>query len=64
MTEHRPPWPTDKPPHERGMFQQYEQFATEAAVRLAFLNKFGYPPKYAKQDGGCWLAGPIEEEER
>ena len=59
MTEHRPPWPADKKPQDRGVFQQYEKFATEAAVRLAFLDKYGYPPKYVKQFGGGWLAGPI-----
>jgi len=62
VTEHRDPWPADKPPQERGVFQMYERFAVEQDVRLAFLDKYGYPPKYTLRTGGGWLAGPIGRE--
>jgi len=63
MTEHRPPWPADKPPKERGLFQLYERFAMEADVREAFLKRYGYPPAHVERTGGGVLAGPIREEE-
>lgn len=62
MTEHRPPWPADKEPKERGLYQGYERFASESSVRAAFLAKYGYPAKSATLDGGGWKLGPIREE--
>ena len=64
MTERRPPWPADKPPKERGLFQLYEKFAILADVRLAFEHKYGYAPAHIHYTGGGWLAGPIREGER
>ena len=63
MTERRPPWPADKKPQDRGVFQLYERFATASAVRLAFEAKYGYPATHVKHTGGGWLAGPIREGE-
>ena len=62
MTEHHPPWPADKPPHERGLYQGYERWTVEANVRKAFMAKYGYPPRHVHRTGGCVLAGPIREE--
>lgn len=63
MTEHRPLWPADKKPHERGLFQAYERFATRDAVWVAFREKYGYDPQHLVRTGGGWLAGPIGEGE-
>ena len=61
MTERRPPWPADTPPHERGLFQGYGPFTSEADARAAFLAKYGYPPKIVERTGGGVMAGPVEE---
>ena len=62
MTEHHPPWPADKPPHERGLFQGYDTFSSREAVWVAFRQKYGYDPQHLVATGGGWLAGPIREE--
>ena len=63
MTEHRPSWPTDQPPQERGLFQGYGKPATREAVLAAFVAKYGYAPAHVHHTGGGWLVGPIEEKD-
>ena len=63
VTEHRPPWPADSSPHERGLFQGYDPFSTPEAVELAFTDKYGYAPQFIYYTRGAVLAGPIRREE-
>ena len=62
MTEHRPPWPADPTPVDRGLWQGYGVLTSEADARAAFLAKYGYPPKHIERSKGAVLAGPVEEE--
>ena len=61
MTEHRPPWPADPTPVDRGLWQGYGVLTSEADARAAFLAKYGHPPKLVERTGGGVMAGPIEE---
>jgi len=61
MTEHRPPWPADKLPADRGLWQGYGPYTSEADARAAFLAKYGYPPKHIERSKGAVLVGPIKE---
>ena len=61
MTEHRPPWPADPTPVDRGLWQGYGPATSDADARAAFLAKYGYPAKSVKRDGGCVSAGPVGE---
>ena len=63
MTEYRPPWPADKPPKEKGLYQGYERWAARNAVWIAFREKYGYEPTHILRTGGGWLLGPIREGE-
>ena len=64
MTEHRPPWPADKPPVDRDLWQGYGPATSDTDARAAFLAKHGYPAKSIERSKGAVLAGPVREEGR
>ena len=61
MTEHRPPYPADAKPEDRGLWQGYGPMTTDADARVAFLAKYGYSAKEIHRDDGCVTAGPVGE---
>ena len=61
MTEHRPPWPADPTPVDRGLWQGYGPMTSDTDARAAFLAKYGYPAKEIHRDDGCVTAGPVGE---
>ena len=62
MTEHRPPWPADVPPEERGTYKLCGPFHSREEVCAAFEQKHGYAPECAHHTWGGWLVGPVREE--
>ena len=61
MTEHRPPWPADPTPVDRGLWQGYGPMTSDADARAAFLVKYGYSAKSVERSEGAVLAGPVRE---